>query len=405
MYLLAFFIDALRYDYIDSKNTPFLNRMIQEGKISKLRSKPVLGFTHTATASIYTGTSPSTHGRWVYWGYKKGKKADVYPVNKVFKIIPLKRIRLFVKHGFSYFLHEMESPASEWFMPNIPDDMLPLFCRLTPVFDLDQSVGAYPTLFGILRNRNVPYSFREIKSPKPDSLNLNIPKNNNAVFVEVLSHSYLDEIAHIHGPLSDPVNKEVQKLDSLICSLFKKLEKVTSDWHVVIFTDHGMARVEKRYDLSGMINGLGLRTGRDYVAFYDSTMARFWFMNETAKRTIVKALENLRYGKILSKKELEIVGLDFKDTSYGELIFQMNVGCEIFPNYFVSILPSWIRPRRGMHGFDVNHPSQQGAFLYYGNMRNRIKQKTLDTVDMLPTILDILKLPIPTYCEGASIFK
>lgn len=405
MYLLAFFIDALRYDYVNSKDTPFLFQKIQEGKICALRSKPILGFTHSAMPSIWTGTYPCTHGRWVYWGYVKGKKADVYPVNKVFRIIPLRKVRLLAKHGFSYLLHQLKSPATEWFMPNVPDKMLPLFCRLTPIFNMDQSVGSIPTLFGILRKKKIGYCFRRVKSLKKNSLNLNVPNSNKETFVDVLSHSHLDEIGHIHGPLSPPVREEVHKLDSYIKDLFEKLARVSSDWHVLIFTDHGMANVVKRFDLSGLINTLGLRPGKDYVAFYDSTMARFWFLNEKARLMIVETLRNVQYGRILDKQELEKVGLNFEDNRYGDLTFQMNVGYEIFPNYFVSILPRWIRPRRGMHGFDVEHVSQQGILMYYGHLRDRITPKIMEIVDILPTILDILKLPIPSYCEGVSAIE
>jgi predicted AlkP superfamily pyrophosphatase or phosphodiesterase len=405
MYLLALFVDALRYDYINSEDSPFLYEAIQSKRIRQLRSKPVLGFTHTATASIYTGTWPRTHGRWVYWGNKKGEEADVYPVQKIFRLIPEKKIRLFAKHGFSYLLELLKSPASEWFMPNLPENMAPFFCRLTPVFNLDQSVGHIPTLFGILRKMKIDYSFKNIESLDIKDFEVKIPISDKDVFVNVLSYGHLDHTGHIYGPSSQPISKEVQKLDQFICGLFNKLSRITSDLHLVVFTDHGMTKVEKRFNLQGLIEALRMRSGLDYLAFYDSTMARFWFMNERARSIIIASLKKLQYGKILEKSDLKKLGLDFGNNNYGDLIFLMNVGCEIFPNYFVSILPSWIRQYKGMHGFDVEDPSQQGAFLYSGSLSEQIITETIEAVDFLPTILHILKLPIPQYCEGSSIFK
>ena len=35
---------------------------------------------------------------------------------------------------------------------------------------------------------------------------------------------------------------------------------------------------------------LGLRFGTDYAAMYDSTMARFWFLNDAARARVTRAL-------------------------------------------------------------------------------------------------------------------
>ena len=55
---------------------------------------------------------------------------------------------------------------------------------------------------------------------------------------------------------------------------------------LVVSSDHGMTPVTNHTDLVGEVAKLGLRMPQDYLAVYDSTMARFWFFNETARARV-----------------------------------------------------------------------------------------------------------------------
>ena len=52
---------------------------------------------------------------------------------------------------------------------------------------------------------------------------------------------------------------------------------------MTLFSDHGMTPVTDRFDLVGAIDELGFSMPKDYLAVYDSTMARFWFFNPEAR--------------------------------------------------------------------------------------------------------------------------
>ena len=61
------------------------------------------------------------------------------------------------------------------------------------------------------------------------------------------------------------------------------------DVRVFICSDHGMATVDRNVDLMNRIESLPLKFGKDYVAVYDSTMARFWFMNDAARQAVTRS--------------------------------------------------------------------------------------------------------------------
>ena len=94
---------------------------------------------------------------------------------------------------------------------------------------------------------------------------------------------------------------------------------------------------------------------KDYAAFYDSTMARFWFLNDTARNPMVRLLSNHAKGRILSEAELKAFGTYFEDGQYGELIFLMNSGIQIVPSFM------GINPVKGMHGYHPSDPDSKAS--------------------------------------------
>ena len=87
---------------------------------------------------------------------------------------------------------------------------------------------------------------------------------------------------------------------------------------------------------------------QDYLAVYDSTMARFWFFNDRAREMVTTALRKLPCGRVLSDQELRDLGVLFHDRRYGEVIFLLQAGWIISQSDFngAGWMPS------GMHGYD-----------------------------------------------------
>lgn len=131
---------------------------------------------------------------------------------------------------------------------------------------------------------------------------------------------------------------------------------------MTVISDHGMTPIDHHYDLVGNIEALGLEMPGDYLAVYDSTMARFWFFNDQAKRSICNRLESLSCGRVLTDDELRRLGVFFADRRFGALIFLLHPGWLVSQSDFNG--KGWMPS--GMHGYHPEDPYSDAIFLSSG---------------------------------------
>jgi hypothetical protein len=110
-----------------------------------------------------------------------------------------------------------------------------------------------------------------------------------------------------------------------------------------------MVDVTETVDVMARISALGVRRGRDFVAFYDSTMARFWWRDRGAREAVRAALAAEPRGRWLEPAELAREGAEFPKHDYGEDVFLLRPGALMVPSFMGS------RPVRAMHGYDPAH--------------------------------------------------
>ncbi len=163
----------------------------------------------------------------------------------------------------------------------------------------------------------------------------------------------LDALLHRVGNQSPEIRTKLCGYEQWLRQLVAVARKHYAEVRLHIFSDHGMANCDELLDLKGMIEQLPLRLGRDYAVVYDSTMARFWFFNERARRLIVQSLAGVSQGRILPDAELEAMGTLFPDRYFGELIFLVREGVLIVPSHMGE------RPIRAMHGY---HPDELQSY-------------------------------------------
>ena len=97
----------------------------------------------------------------------------------------------------------------------------------------------------------------------------------------------------------------------------------------------------------------------DYLAVYDSTMARFWFFSEKARREITECLQAQPCGRVLSDEELSEMGTLFPDRRFGELVYLLDPGWLISRSDFNGT--GWAP--KGMHGYHPDDPYSDAIFL------------------------------------------
>ena len=163
----------------------------------------------------------------------------------------------------------------------------------------------------------------------------------------------LDSTMHASGPESPATREKLAHYDRAFSELFARARERYATVRMLVFGDHGMAPVDRHEDLWSQLDELPLRPGRDYLFFLDSTMARFWFANETARRTVHDVLAQQDYGRILGEEELRDLGALFSRREYGETIFLVDEGVILVPSFMGK------SPVRGMHGY---HPEARHSY-------------------------------------------
>jgi hypothetical protein len=112
----------------------------------------------------------------------------------------------------------------------------------------------------------------------------------------------------------------------------------------------------------------------DYLAVYDSTMARFWFFSHRAKHEICEKLSSSPCGKLLSDDELRELGVLFPDRRYGESIFLLHPGWMLAKSDFNG--PQWMPV--GMHGYHPNDPDSDAVF--FSNRKSPVRMRSIADV-------------------------
>lgn len=207
----------------------------------------------------------------------------------------------------------------------------------------------------------------------------------------------LDSASHAHGLGARNMLHSLRCTDTYVGRIVSNWRRRWPDLAVLCFADHGMIPVMHSVDVLRLVNATGLRPMHDFGLFLDSTMARFW-ANDTTMPKIRRVLETLDCGRILSETDK----LHYRippSRSWGDLIFLMNPGFVISPNFFDR---SGVV--RAMHGYDPATPGLDTITIldWPGHISHR-GVETVRMIDILPTALDVLELQPPLGCQGISL--
>lgn len=359
-------IDALGWEII--KDRQFLDRELTVRK----PLKTVLGFSSGAIPTILTGLPPAQTGHWnMYYYDPEGS--------------PFRWLRLFS------FLPErvLDNRYSRKLIKELGRHVLgmgPLFeCNLSPLllprFNWVEKKNLYAeggipnavSIFDLLKERRVPhriYSYHSMSDERIlEQARRDIRSTNSRFYFLYLSE--MDHFLHSHCAERESVDRRLAWYDEQLRKLFDVALQRDPNAVFTITSDHGMTPVCSTYDLVAKIEARGYKMPEQYLSVYDSTMARYWFFDETARVDIVAELERTRCGRILSDRELTQLGVFFPDRRYGEVIFLLD--------------PGWLFARSdfnggrwnpiGMHGY---HPSDSHSDAIF--LSNRIPCHEMNTI-------------------------
>lgn len=350
---LFIFIDAFGWE-IRQRHPNFLKGLVCAEK----PLETILGYSSACDPSIISGLTPAEHGLWSSYYYDP--ENSPFQWTKPLAILP----------EFVFGRGRVRGHMSRWVAKR---------CGFTGYFQLYAvpfrhlhlfnyaekkriwAPGGLPSgssIFDRMEQAGIKYhTHRSGRSDEQRIQELTAHIERQEIDFAYCSLGGLDALMHAKGTRGRDIDEQITWYDHQIRAIITKASEQYAEVSWYVFTDHGMHDVIETYDLMADIEQLGLRWNKDYIAFYDSTMARFWFMNDAARETVSRHLANHRKGRILSGDELKSQGVFFEDGKYGALIFLMDSGIQIVPSFMGS------KPRKGMHGYDPADADSKACIL------------------------------------------
>jgi hypothetical protein len=351
---LFVFVDALGWELAQRRG--FLTDLLPH----RQACDTLFGYSCTCDPSILTGALPCQHGHFSFFTYAPDRSPFRWarPLGWIPETI--------AGH------HRLRHPLSRWVAKHLgytgyfqlystPFKRLPQldYTEKRDLYEPGGIIGGQPAIFEHWRASGVPWvrsDWRAADAANMDAMAGHLREGK--VRLAYLINGGLDATLHAHtttGPQTDAafarLERWIRDLDTLARTRYAEVR-----WHV--FSDHGMADTHTCSRMMPEFQKLGLRYGKDYVAAWDSTMARFWFPGGAGIRTQVETwLAGRPEGRIVTDAELERWGCLFPDRRYGELFYLLNEG--------VIFAPSFMNQRRvpAMHGYDPDLPHSRACWL------------------------------------------
>jgi len=363
-------LDGFRYDYL--AKTKFLKKLASENTSGQLYH----GFGYASEFSAITGKNVEQLGiianNFIYT--EKGMK--FFKFFSFLDSLKSERIRLMLNviYNSKEFLIGNKQPKSIFQVPlSISNKFefllkknffLPNSLKSETIFDIFREkkleVSAYMWPF-IYENNKTRLDLRNLGQSTADtddrafqkSIQL-LEKRPDVCYIHFFS---TDNLVHRLGVNSKETLNLIKKLDHFVENISRYADKL------LIFSDHGMTDVKETINIKKDIGSLNFKLGKDYLMFLDSTLARFWFYNREAESKITQLLSKSKKGKIVNFKNPEI------HNKFGKLIFQLNPGIIILPNFYQS------KPDKSTHGYSDSFKDERGMYINCNGKKKRTDLK------------------------------
>jgi predicted AlkP superfamily pyrophosphatase or phosphodiesterase len=349
---LVVFIDALGWEVL--KGRSFLEDELPLRK--KLRS--VFGFSSACVPSILTGRQPQDLGHWSYFFYSPSTS----PFRKL-KALSLLPAALAERGRFRHLVSKWIGRALKFTgyfqLYNLPFRHAGLFdhCEKNDIFK-PGGMNQGDNIFDVLERSGIPYHVSDWRQGESENLAAcEKALAEDDIELAFLYMAAMDGLLHQVGKDSGQVDEKLTWYEHNLRRTLDIARTHYREVRVFVCSDHGMATVDRNIDLMSRIDALPLQFGTDYVAVYDSTMARFWFLDEHARQAVTRELEATDCGRILDEAELRDLGCAFENNQFGDCIFLLDPGAIILPSHMGR------SPITGMHGYHPDHEDSDAALL------------------------------------------
>ena len=322
------------------------------------RLDTILGFSSGALPTLFTGRMPREHGRWLMYRRARPGGASPFRGFRALGLLPprlrrswrltLRLTRLVARRGVRGYFSLYE----------VPRELLPEF-DLAERDDIFQP-GGLPggTLWDAPGRLGLAWRGWNWRTPEEQGLEaaLRALDDGSGDFLFCYTAA-LDALLHREGSRGAGVSGRLARYDGWLARAEEAVARRGEEPWLYLLSDHGMVDVRGAVDVMGALRRLPVRWPRDYVPFFDSTMARFWWRSAAARDEVRAALSGLRGGRWLEDPELERAGALFPGRDYGEDVFLLDPGQFLLPSFMGS------SPLAAMHGYDASHPDMAALLM------------------------------------------
>jgi hypothetical protein len=311
----------------------------------------VLGYSSAAIPSLLSGATPVEHGSWSM--FRRAGAGGTFRFLRALPPLPHAlewRLRPWVRR----WVDRREHVGAYYDLYEIPLHLLSHFELGQTGNPFEPGGLAAETVFDWMRARGVRYRLWDYRSDEEANFAQAERALSDPPDVLFVYTAELDALMHRVGIFHDDVCARLARYESFLASMADAAARAGVALDTVILSDHGMTDVTRSVDVIGALDDAGLKAGKDYVAFFDSTMARLWGDGraiEVADRAFAGA------GRRLSDSELAELGCLFPAREYGDHVWLADPG--------VLLVPSSMGKRAiaAMHGYHPGDRFSRGCFL------------------------------------------
>lgn len=343
------------------------------------RCETLLGYSSTCDPTILTGALPDKHGHFSF--FVRARDSSPFAGLGVFGFIPeIVAGHHRVRNRISRVIARRNGYTGYFQLYSVPFSKLPYldYTEKRDIYEPGGILGGQTTIFEHWRKSGKPWVRSDWRRSDPENVAHALAEiEKGDVELVYLFTARLDAVMHKYGVNHPEVDAAFDRFAANLRQLADSAAKRYRDVRLHVFSDHGMADVNVCSDLLPRWEKLGFRYGRDYVAVWDSTMARFWFDSETVRREAAAWLADQRDGEVLTDERLAGYGCLFPGRTYGELFYLLPSGSLFVPSYLNQ------RKVTAMHGYAPEHPDSAAAWL-----ANSETRPVAGLPDIFPVMLD-----------------
>ena len=207
---------------------------------------------------------------------------------------------------------------------SVPFSKLPWldYTEKRDIYEPGGILGGQPTIFEHWKQSGLPWMRSDWRCNDATNVaHLKQALEIGEVRLAYLFTSGLDATMHTHTTQGAATDAAFDRFEQWLREIHAIAQTRYREVRLHLFSDHGMTDTRQTSAAMLEFEALGLRYGRDYVAVWDSTMARFWFLdNEAVRERVTAWLGERNEGRIVTEPELRAWGCHFPDGRYGERI-------------------------------------------------------------------------------------